>query len=255
LAGNQFRLVYQPLIDLDTGGFHGVEALLRWRHPSRGAVPPDVLIPAAEELGLINDIGRWVLHEGVQQLAVWRRSVSDLTVSVNASPCEIVDKNYVRRVIEALAAAGLPGDALTIELTETALMTDPSIALRHLRSLKEAGVRLAIDDFGTGYSSLSYLRQFPVDQVKIDRTFVAGVSRSTEDRAVVKAIIELGRALHLHVVAEGIENESQLRALRRLGCHLGQGYHLYRPLEREHCAEAVRATSRPPGQGVSAQAS
>jgi diguanylate cyclase (GGDEF)-like protein len=247
LAGGQFRLVYQPLIALDTGRLHGVEALLRWQHPDRGSVPPDVFIAAAEELGLINDIGGWVLNEGMKQVAKWRRSIPDLTININASPREIADKQYVRRVTDALDAAALPGDALTIELTETALMTDPATALRHLQLLKDVGVGLAVDDFGTGYSSLSYLRQFPVDQVKIDRAFVAGVNRSTEDRAVVKAIIQLGRALHLEVVAEGIENGAQLRALRRLGCHLGQGYHLYRPLEREACSEVVRAATVPPG--------
>jgi diguanylate cyclase (GGDEF)-like protein len=254
LAGGQFRLVYQPLIALDTGGLHGMEALLRWQHPDRGAVPPDVLIAAAEELGLINDIGGWVLNEGLHQLAQWRRSVPGLTISINASPREIADQQYVRRVIAALDAAAVPGDALTIELTETALMTDPATALRHLRLLKDAGVGLAVDDFGTGYSSLSYLRQFPVDQVKIDRTFVAGVSRSTEDRAVVKAIIQLGRALHLEVVAEGIEDGAQLRALRRLGCHLGQGYHLYRPLEREACTDVVRGASASAAAGPSTRA-
>ena len=254
LAGEQFRLVYQPLVSLGTGQLHGVEALLRWQHPDRGSVPPDVLVAAAEELGLINEIGGWVLTEGIRQLAEWRRSNPDLTVSINASPCEIVDKHYVRRVTAALDAAALPGDALTIELTETALMTDPSAALRNLRSLKDVGVRVAVDDFGTGYSSLSYLRQFPVDQVKIDRGFVAGVSRSTEDRAVVKAIIQLGLALHLEVVAEGIENEAQMRALRRLGCHLGQGYHLFRPLERDACTEVIRAVTVVPDRGPAAQA-
>jgi EAL domain-containing protein (putative c-di-GMP-specific phosphodiesterase class I) len=241
IAAGEFRLVFQPQVRLDSAELCATEALLRWRHPTRGDVPPDVFIAVAEDIGLISDIGRWVVSEGVRELAAWRRIVPDLTMSINASPHEIVDGGFVACVQDALAEAGVPGDALTIELTETALMTDPSTALRHLKSLKSAGVRVALDDFGTGYSSLSYLRQFPVDQVKIDRSFVAGVSRSTEDRAVVKAIIDLGRALRLQVVAEGIESDAQLRALRRLGCDLGQGYHLYRPLERDDCTEVVRA--------------
>jgi diguanylate cyclase (GGDEF)-like protein len=241
ISAGEFRLMFQPQVRLDSAELCATEALLRWRHPTRGDVPPDVFIAVAEEIGLISDIGRWVMHEGVRELAAWRRIVPDLTMSINASPREIVDRGFVACVKDALAEAAVPGDALTIELTETALMTDPSTALRHLKALKSAGVRVAVDDFGTGYSSLSYLRQFPVDQVKIDRSFVAGVSRSTEDRAVVKAIIDLGRALRLQVVAEGIESDAQLRALRRLGCDLGQGYHLYRPLERDHCTEVVRA--------------
>jgi diguanylate cyclase (GGDEF)-like protein len=240
LSGGQLRLAFQPLIRLDSGEFYGTEALLRWRHPTRGDVPPDLFVPVAEELGLINDIGRWLVREGVRALGAWRRVVPHLTLSINASPHEIVNTRYVQSVTDALDTAGLPGEALTVELTETALMSDPATALRHLTLLKEAGVRLAVDDFGTGYSSLSYLRQFPVDQVKIDRSFIAGVSRSTEDRAVVRAIVELGRALQLQVVAEGIENDAQLRAVRRLGCHLGQGYLFFKPLELDNVADLLR---------------
>jgi diguanylate cyclase (GGDEF)-like protein len=230
LASNQFLVNYQPIVRLDTGEFSGVEALLRWRHPTRGLVPPDVFIPIAEEIGLINEIGQWVLSEAVTELANLRRSQPGLTVSVNFSPRELADPALVARVVDSLAAAGLPGCALTVELTETALMTDPALALRHLRSLKEHGVRISLDDFGTGYSSLSYLRQFPVDELKIDRAFVAGVCESTEGRAVVKVVIDLAHALHLHVVAEGIEDARQLELLVSMGCLLGQGYHLYRPM-------------------------
>jgi EAL domain-containing protein (putative c-di-GMP-specific phosphodiesterase class I) len=142
-------------------------------------------------------------------------------------------------VLAALDGAALPGRALTVELTETALMTDPTIAQRHLRSLREAGVRIAIDDFGTGYSSLSYLGRFPVDQLKIDRSFVANMRKSGKDRAVVRAVIDLARALDLQVVAEGIEDAAQLRELARMGCHLGQGYHLYRPMEPAECRSVL----------------
>jgi diguanylate cyclase (GGDEF)-like protein len=243
LSAAQFRLNYQPLNHLASGRVHGVEALLRWHHPSRGEVSPGLFIPLAEEIGLINDIGRWVLGTGVRELAGWRRLTPDLTLNVNVSSHEIVNRGFADSVVGELDRAGLPGSALTIELTETALMSDPGTALRHLRALKEAGVRVSVDDFGTGYSSLSYLRQFPVDQVKIDRAFVAGVSSSSEDRAVVRAIIDLARALHLQVVAEGIENAGQLRALVRLGCDLGQGYYLHRPMETDRCDEVIRTTT------------
>jgi diguanylate cyclase (GGDEF)-like protein len=231
LAGKQLLVNYQPIVRLATGELSGVEALMRWRHPTRGLVPPDVFIPIAEQIGLINELGRWVLAEAVMELAELRRSQPELTVSVNLSPRELADPALVARVVETLAAAGLPGCALTVELTETALMTDPASAMRVLRSLRELGVRISLDDFGTGYSSLSYLRQFPVDQLKIDRTFVADVCESTEGRALVQAVIDLARALHLEVVVEGIEDAKQLRQLISMGCRLGQGYHMYRPMD------------------------
>jgi diguanylate cyclase (GGDEF)-like protein len=231
LGGSQFLIDYQPIVRLDTGELSGAEALLRWRHPTRGLVPPDVFIPIAEEIRLINEIGRWVLSEAVTELSNLRRSNPGLTASVNLSPRELADPALGARVVDTLAAAGLPGCALTVELTETALMTDQASAMRHLRNLREYGVHISLDDFGTGYSSLSYLRQFPVDQLKIDRTFVAGVCESAEDRAVVQAIIDLASALHLQVVAEGIEDARQLELLVSMGCLLGQGYHLHRPMQ------------------------
>ena len=235
LALGEFRLYYQPLVQLDTGRVDGVEALLRWRHPVRGQVLPDEFIPVAEEIGLIIELGRWVLREAAHELAELRRTLPTLTMSVNVSPHELADADFVAYVVEVLTEAGLPGRALTIELTETALMTDPAVCQRHLRSLREAGVRVAIDDFGTGYSSLSYLGRFAVDQLKIDRSFVANMRKSGKDRAVVRAVIDLARALELQVVAEGVEDAAQLRELARMGCHLGQGYHLYRPLEPDAC--------------------
>jgi diguanylate cyclase (GGDEF)-like protein len=241
----QFVLNYQPIVALETGALYGVEALLRWEHPIRGQVSPVVFVPVAEEIGLIADIGRWVLHEALTELAVLRTSAPDLTVSVNLSPREVTDHDFVGKVEEALAAAALPGCALTLELTETALLTDPALALRHLRSLKEIGVRIALDDFGTGYSSLSHLRQFPVDQLKVDRAFVADVCESSEDRAVVQAVIDLARALSLEVVAEGIEGSHQQRELIGMGCRLGQGYHLCRPVRSADCRRLVNDCALP----------
>ncbi|WP_229074984.1 bifunctional diguanylate cyclase/phosphodiesterase [Actinoplanes sp. DH11] len=240
LAAGEFRLDVQPLVRLGTGELEGAEALLRWHHPRRGLVPPDQFIPITEETGLINEIGRWVLRESLSQVAGWRRSLPGLTVSVNVSARQIIDPRFVTDVADALDFAGVPGSALTLELTETVLTTDPARALTNLRLIKERGVRLAVDDFGTGYSSLSYLRQFPVDQVKIDRSFVSGVTTSAQDNALVRAVVDLGRALRLEVVAEGIEDAEQLQALVRMECDLGQGYHLHRPMDPRLFADVIR---------------
>jgi diguanylate cyclase (GGDEF)-like protein len=239
LGRGELRLNYQPLIRLGTGEFAAVEALLRWRHPTRGDVPPGVFIPIAEEIGMIDDLGRWVLRQAADQVSRWRKVMPDLTMSVNVSARQLTSRRFVDDVANVLTTAEIPGSALTLELTETALMTDPSTASRHLRSIKDGGVQLAVDDFGTGYSSLSQLRRFPVDQVKIDRSFVAAMHQSTEDRAVVRAIVDLSRALRLEVVAEGIENAAQLRGLLRMGCHLGQGYYLHRPMEAAQLGELL----------------
>jgi diguanylate cyclase (GGDEF)-like protein len=230
LGAGQFRVDYQPVVRLDTRDLHGAEALLRWHHPTRGLIPPEDFVPVAEEIGLITEIGLWVLREAVTELAVLRRSRPDLAISANFSPREVMHDRFVAGVTDALTDAGLPGSALTVELTETALMTDSALALRHLGALKERGVRISLDDFGTGHSSLSYLRRFPVDQLKIDRAFVAGMCDSGEDRACVKAIIDLARGLRLDVVAEGIDDVDQLRDLVGMGCLRGQGDYLHRPM-------------------------
>ncbi|HET9517180.1 MAG TPA: EAL domain-containing protein [Actinoplanes sp.] len=239
LPAGELRLVVQPLVHLATGRVDGVEALLRWQHPARSTVPPDQFVPIMEETGLINEVGRWVLTESTRYAAQWRRTLPDLNIAVNVSARQLVDARFVADVIDALDGAGLAGPALTLELTETVLAADPTKALKHLQLLKQQGVRFSVDDFGTGYSSLSYLRQFPVDQVKVDRSFVGGLTRSTEDRAVVRAIVDLGRALHLQVVAEGIETAGQLRALEKMGCEFGQGYHLHRPMEPAQLAAVL----------------
>jgi diguanylate cyclase (GGDEF)-like protein len=233
LGLGELRLQYQPIVRLDTCAPVGVEALLRWTNPRRGIVPPSVFIPVAEETGLIVDLGRWVLQQAARQVGGWRRQVPELTLNVNVSAREVANPRYVAGVAEVLARTGLPAHALTLELTETTLMSDPEDGLKHLDRLRSLGVRLAVDDFGTGYSSLSYLRRFPVNEVKIDRAFIAGVAQREEDFAVARAVIDLGRTLRLLTVAEGIEDADQLDALRRLGCDLGQGYHLSRPLDPE----------------------
>jgi diguanylate cyclase (GGDEF)-like protein len=229
IGRGELSLDYQPLVRLDSRRPVGVEALLRWNHPSRGLVSPGVFIPIAENTEIIFDVGRWVLREAGAQVAEWRRLVPELGVNVNVSARQVMDRALAGDVAEILALTGLPASALTLELTESVLASDPDAALRQLLALKREGVRLSIDDFGTGYSSLSYLRQLPVDQLKIDRSFVAGLGHGSADVAIVRTIIELGRSLGLDVVAEGIETDEQAAALLSLGCALGQGYGLCRP--------------------------
>jgi diguanylate cyclase (GGDEF)-like protein len=231
LQEHEFRLQYQPLVRLDSGETAGVEALVRWHSPSRGLVSPVDFIPIAEESGLIVDIGQWVLETSAAQVAAWRRTHPDLTLNVNVSGHQLVHPRFAANVTRALAVAGLPSSAVTLELTESVLMSDPEAAVASLSSLRELGVQLSIDDFGTGYSSLAYLRELPVDELKIDRAFIARAELTGEDLALVRTIVELGHILGLRVVAEGIENAAQLEALRRLGCSYGQGYHLCRPAD------------------------
>ncbi|GAA2391827.1 bifunctional diguanylate cyclase/phosphodiesterase [Dactylosporangium salmoneum] len=234
LAEGEFGLQYQPLIRLDDegpGAVVGVEALLRWNSPSRGTVPPADFLPIAEESGLIADIGQWVLATAARQVAVWRRGRPGLTLNVNVSGHELVRPGFAAQVTRSPAAAGLPTSAVTLELTESVLMSDPRAAVAALTDLRALGVQLSIDDFGTGYSSLAYLRELPVDELKVDRAFIARAELTGRDLALVSTIMELGHILGLRVVAEGIENQAQLDAVRRLGCALGQGFHLYRPMD------------------------
>ncbi|MBN1173622.1 MAG: EAL domain-containing protein [Micromonosporaceae bacterium] len=236
----ELSLQYQPIVSLTSGAPVGVEALIRWNHPQRGPVPPGEFISIAEETGVIRDLGSWVLEESTRQVREWRKAFPGLRLNVNVSARQIGFRRFPAEVAEILARTQLPGHSLTLELTETALMLDPDAALLHLEKLREHGVQISVDDFGTGYSSLSYLRKFPVDEVKIDRAFVAYLDRSTDDLALVRAIVELGRSLRLQTVAEGIENDRQLAALRELGCALGQGYLLARPMDPEDVGSYFR---------------
>ncbi|MDQ1293420.1 MAG: hypothetical protein QG608_1301 [Actinomycetota bacterium] len=220
----QFFLVYQPTVDLRTGTLTGVEALVRWRHPVRGLVMPDDFIPAAEKNGLIVPIGRWVLGQACRQAMVWRRDGHHLSVSVNVSGRQFdCEADLVSDVRNCLEETGLPPRELVLEVTETRLMRDVTASAVHLRALKSLGVRIAIDDFGTGYSSLAYLQRFPVDTLKIDRSFVAGIARSPESEALVRTLVHLGRTLGVQTLAEGIENRRQLQYLKAEQCDRGQG--------------------------------
>jgi diguanylate cyclase (GGDEF)-like protein len=221
-------LHYQPLVDLETGEVGAFEALLRWEHPDRGHLAPASFIPIAEETGLFATIGAWVLEEACRQVGEWTAaSGRPVQVHVNLSVRQFEQINLLEEVGRVLERTGIAATQLVLEITESAVMADPRAATEQLRQLKELGVRVSIDDFGTGYSSLTYLEFFPIDSLKIDRSFVA---RLTEGTAVVKAIAMLGQAMNVEVAAEGVETVEQLRQLRDLHCRWGQGYLFSRPV-------------------------
>ena len=233
LERGEFAIVYQPIVNLATSRVAGVEALIRWNHPRRGVVGPMEFIPVAEETGLIVQLGRWVLEQAARQATAWDATSGHLTVSVNVSARQIQEPAFVQEVAAILASTGLVPGRLTLELTESVLMHDVDATATTLTALKALGVRLAIDDFGTGYSSLSYLGRFPIDELKIDRSFVAAMNTGPDESALVRSIVRLGETLHLETVAEGIEQADQLAELRALGAGLGQGYLFAKPLSPE----------------------
>jgi diguanylate cyclase (GGDEF)-like protein len=233
IGTDQFFLLYQPIFELNDMSVVGVEALLRWHHPTRGLLQPDEFIPALEASGLIIPVGRWVLHEACRQAMAWRRGGQATKMSVNASARQFDADSLLDDVRGALAASGLPPDDLIIEITETNLMRNTKLAQKQLLALKSLGVRLAIDDFGTGYSSLAYLQQFPVDSLKIDRSFISGMAKSPEGDALIHTLIQLGKAMHLETLAEGIEESGQLTQLQAENCDVGQGFLFARPLAPE----------------------
>ncbi len=238
--GDQFFLLYQPTIDLATGAFTGVEALLRWRHPVRGVVMPDDFIPALESNGLIVPVGLWVLQEACRQGAAWHSQGHRFAVSVNISAKQLERDRIVDDVRAALSTSGFNPAKLVLELTETSLMHDVEATVIRLKALKKLGVHLAIDDFGTGYSSLAYLRQFPIDILKIDRSFVSGIVDTKEAAALVHTLVQLGKALGLETIAEGVENNEQRRQLIAEKVDTGQGFLFARPLDVEAVDRLLR---------------
>jgi len=226
IARGELRLVYQPQQDIDTGKIVGFEALLRWRHATRGEIPPSEFIPVAEDTGVILPIGEWVLREACKEAARWSQP---LTVAVNVSAAQIHNANFAHVVHEILFETGLPPGRLELEITETALVRDLNRALATLRRIKILGVRIAMDDFGTGYSSLSNLRAFPFDKIKIDRSFIKSVNVNDQAAAIVRSVLGLGRALHLPVLAEGVETSAELEFLECENCNEAQGYLLGKP--------------------------
>jgi PAS domain S-box-containing protein len=242
IARGELSLRYQPIIDPSTGALHELEALIRWEHPTRGSVSPAAFIPAAETLGLIEQIGVWTLREACRAMAAWRKAelVSDeVRVAVNLSAQQFTDPMVCSLVETTLRETGLPATALTLEVTESALLESTEATARVLRTLRELGVSVSIDDFGTGYSSLSYLHQFPSDTLKIDRSFVMAMTQDPRHEAIVRALITLGESLGMHVIAEGVETEDQLDALCALGCPAIQGFLIARPLRDEEIQRAL----------------
>ncbi|MEH6498125.1 MAG: bifunctional diguanylate cyclase/phosphodiesterase, partial [Pseudoalteromonas distincta] len=231
LARNELELHYQPIVDMQDGHLVAVEALLRWQHPERGMVGPDSFIQVAEQSGLIVDIGTWVLEHACEQMVAWQaEGLAQVLISVNLSAVQLHRGDLEQTVRRALERSGLMPGLLELELTESMLLHDSEASILLLQRLKNLGVKLAIDDFGTGYSNLSYLQRFQVDRLKIDRSFVQAIIDNQQDRAIVTAIIQMARSLHLHTTAEGIEDEPTRRVLAELGCDCGQGYLFSRPL-------------------------
>jgi EAL domain-containing protein (putative c-di-GMP-specific phosphodiesterase class I) len=230
-------LHYQPTIDLSSGQIAGAEALARWRHPTRGEVPPTEFIPLAEASGLIQPLGAWVLREACRQAAEWQRANSQrgkpFSLSVNISGKQLQHAQVVDDVRQALEESGLPPSSLVLEMTESVLLDDSETVLDILRQLKQLGARLAIDDFGTGYSTLSYLHRFPLDILKIDRSFVERLNRTFDNAELAWTVVRLGQSLQLQTVAEGVEDSAQFLTLRRMGCDVGQGYYFGHPMEAE----------------------
>jgi diguanylate cyclase (GGDEF)-like protein/PAS domain S-box-containing protein len=239
LDNNEFSLRYHPFFDLDGIEIQGVEALLRWEHPVKGTITPDGFIPFLEERGLIIDVGRWVLNESCREAAAWHRQGHRASISVNVSMRQLESDQLVEDVSDALSTSGLDPSMLILEVTESTLMRDSVATVARLNRLKQLGVKVAIDDFGTGYSSLAYLRQFPVDVLKIDRSFVADMSRSPDAAALIHTLIELGHTLGLVILAEGIETQEQLEGLRAERCKYGQGFLFSGPVTAVEMADLL----------------
>jgi diguanylate cyclase (GGDEF)-like protein len=231
LQKNEFFLVYQPIFNLSDMSPSAVEALIRWEHPARGVVQPEEFIPLLEETGLITEIGGWVLREACAQGASWRAAGCQIEMAVNVSARQLDCDEFVTEVHEALQESGLDPHALTIEITETTLMRDAEQTVRRLSAVKDLGVRIAIDDFGTGYSSLTHVQKFPVDALKIDRSFIAGLKDNKEGEALIHTLVQLGKALSIETVAEGIERPRELSVLQGERCDSGQGFLFAKPLD------------------------
>jgi diguanylate cyclase (GGDEF)-like protein len=231
LALRQFELYYQPKVDTMSGTFYSAEALIRWRHPERGLVSPAAFIPLAEECGLIGPIGEWVLREACRQGRAWQQAgLSPVRIAVNVAASQFRAGDLVETIHQALADAELEARFLEVELTESAVMSDPEESIKILEQLSEMGVLVSVDDFGTGYSSMSYLRRFPIDQLKIDRSFLSEITARSDDASIVGAIVSLAHNLRLKVVAEGVETVAQLDLLKTLGCDQYQGYQFSPPV-------------------------
>lgn len=245
----EFRVHYQPIISLETEALVGFEALARWNHPERGLVPPDEFIPLAEETGLITDIGAWILRESCMQLRQWQSALgrASLTMSVNLSGKQLTQTDLIQQVENTLQQTGVNPTCLRLEITESVVMENAELATNTLLQLRKLGVNLSIDDFGTGYSSLSYLHRFPVNTLKIDRSFIGRMAKGDENSEIVRTICTLANNLGMEVVAEGVETREQLEILRSLKCEYGQGYLFSRPVDAEKATALVLESAPGPG--------
>jgi EAL domain-containing protein (putative c-di-GMP-specific phosphodiesterase class I) len=240
LERDEFILYYQAKVDFRTDAITGVEALLRWQNPDLGVVSPTRFIPVAEEIGLIVPIGRWVLKTACTQNVAWQRQgLPEVCMAVNLSIRQIMDDNLLTDIKTTLKESGMKPYLLELEITESMLMQNPERMVRILKEIKSLGVRLAIDDFGTGYSSLAQIRRFPIDTLKVDRSFIHGLSKDSEDKATIEAIIIMGKTLSLAVVAEGVETEEQNAFLLERACDQMQGYYFSKPITPDQFAELL----------------
>lgn len=230
IVHDQLFLVYQPKVDLQTGRVEGVEALVRWKHPRLGVIPPDQFIPVAEQTGLIMPLTLWVLNDALRQWHKWREAGLELNVAANLSMLNLHSRALPHQIEGLLKACNVPSGFLGLEITESSIMEDPTRAMEILKQMSDMGLQFAIDDFGTGYSSLAYLKKLPVDELKIDKSFVMNMASEEDDTVIVRSTIDLGHNLGLKVVAEGVENQETIEKLTLLGCDIAQGYHLSRPL-------------------------
>jgi diguanylate cyclase (GGDEF)-like protein len=244
LANDEFLIAYQPTFDLRDMSPTGVEALIRWQHPLRGLIQPDDFIPLLEETGLICEVGRWVLEQACAQGAAWRRAGFAIGMAVNVSGRQLDSDQLISEVEGALTRSGLEPNALTIEITETTLMRNVEETARRLTAIKQLGVRIAIDDFGTGYSSFAHLQRFPVDALKIDRSFISGMRDNLEGETLIQTLVQLGKALSIETFAEGIEQQDELSVLRGQDCDSGQGFLFARPLDADETERFLRSFAK-----------
>ena len=246
LARNELYLEFQPQIDVHANRFNGAEALLRWQHPQLGKISPLEFIPIAEETGMINPIGHWILDTAIAQCKQWREAGhNDIVMAVNLSAVQFNNPMLVNNIVEILEAHQLPAENLELEITESVAMINIELTIKQLRALADAGIRLSLDDFGTGYSSLNYLKKFPINKLKIDQGFVFDMLEDEDDAAIVDAVITLARSLGLKTLAEGVETHAHLLALQQKGCDFMQGYYFSRPIAADAFASLLNKRPMP----------